>query len=197
MEAPETTWIVVSGTNAVRAYDARDGSVVWSGPGLSNNVVASPVHADGVVYAGSSYERQIFVALRVDGRSGALTNDDLLWVRRKGTPYVPSPLLVGDALYFLHHYQGRLSRVDRATGEEAGRAWRLPQVRNVYASPVAAAGRIYVTDLDGTTVVLQDAAEPRVLATNRLNDVFSASAAIAGDALFLRGERFLYCLSER
>ena len=28
------------------------------------------------------------------------------------TPYVPSPLLYGDALYFLRHYPGILTRLD-------------------------------------------------------------------------------------
>ena len=37
---------------------------------------------------------------------------------------------------------------------------------------------------------------PRILAVNRLDDSFSASAAIAGREMFLRGERFLYCIAE-
>jgi hypothetical protein len=35
-----------------------------------------------------------------------------------------------------------------------------------------------------------------VLAVNMLDDSFSASAAIAGKELFLRGERYLYCIAE-
>jgi hypothetical protein len=31
---------------------------------------------------------------------------------------------------------------------------------------------------------------------NRLDDSLSASAALAGRELYLRGERFLYCLAE-
>jgi len=189
--------VVVSGTNAVRGYDLATGAVLWSGPGLSNNVVAAPVFADGVVYAGSSYERQILVALRIGGAEGDIARTDrLLWTRRKSTPYVPSPLLMDDALYFLHHYQGQLSRVNRADGSEPNRPMRLPSIRNVYASPVGAAGRVYVTDLDGTTVVLSHQATPEVLAVNHLDDSFSASAALAGNELFLRGARSLYCLAQ-
>jgi len=61
---------------------------------------------------------------------------------------------------------------------------------------VAAAGRIYVTGRDGTTVVLQHDRENRTLAVNRLDDVFSASAALVENELYLRGERFLYCLAD-
>jgi len=67
-------------------------------------------------------------------------------------------------------------------------------VGDVYSSPIAAGGRIYVTDREGQTVVLSQAEEPRVLARNRLDDSFSASAVAVGRKLVLRGETFLYCL---
>jgi hypothetical protein len=37
---------------------------------------------------------------------------------------------------------------------------------------------------------------PRMLAVNRMDDRFSASAAIAGREMFLRGEKWLYCIAE-
>jgi hypothetical protein len=102
--------------------------------------------------------------------------------------------LYGGALYFLTHYQGILSRVDAQTGVDRPGAIRLDGLTNIYASPVAAADRIYVTDLEGTTLVLAHADAPRLLAVNRLNDTISASAAISGTDLFLRGQKFLYCI---
>jgi hypothetical protein len=67
----------------------------------------------------------------------------------------------------------------------------------VYSSPVGAAGRIYITSRDGATQVLSHGGPTaRTLAVNQLDDNFNASAAIAGRELFLRGERFLYCISE-
>jgi len=109
---------------------------------------------------------------------------------------VPSPLLYGNALYFLTHYQGILSRVSAKTGEDRPGGFRLGAIRNVYASPVAAADRIYITDLDGTTAVLSHGDIPRLLSINRLNDSFSASAAIVGRELFLRGKKHLYCIAK-
>lgn len=77
-----------------------------------------------------------------------------------------------------------------------GGPFRLPAITNVYASPVGAAGRIYVTSRDGVTQVMSHGEEvPRMLAQNRLDDTISASAAIAGRELFLRGERYLYCIA--
>src|SRR5579863_4942257 len=110
--------------------------------------------------------------------------------RTRGTPYVPSPLLYGDSLYFLGHYQGILSRVNAQTGKDDPGPFRLAGLQDVYASPVGAAGRIYITDRDGTTLVISHAAKLKVLAENRLDDRVSASAAIAGRELFVRGERY-------
>ena len=187
--------VVVSGTRRLRGYDLATGRVVWEVGGLSHNVVASPVAGGGMVFAGSSYEKQALLAVRLEGAAGDLAGTDrVAWTRGHGTPYVPSPLLYDGALYFLRHYQGILTRVEASTGRDRPGPFRLPGIGNVYASPVAAAGRVYVTGLDGTTVVLDGGDRPEVLAVNRLDDRFSASAAVAGRELFLRGERSLYCL---
>ena len=197
VESSGRTLVVVSGTKRVRGYDLATGEVVWECGGLSHNIVASPVAGDGMVYAGSSYEKQALVAIRLEGARGDITEtDNLVWYRRRSTPYVPSPLLYGDSLYFLHHYQGFLTRVDAKTGEEPHRPLRLEGIEDVYASPVGAADHVYITDRSGVTAVLSHSAPPRLLARNRLEDSFSASLAVVGRELFLRGERFLYCISE-
>jgi outer membrane protein assembly factor BamB len=110
---------------------------------------------------------------------------------------VPSPLLYDGWLYYLRHYQGVLSRVNAKTGNEPSGPFRLGSVFNIYSSPVAAAGRIYVTDRNGKTLVISNDAEPKALTLNKLDDRFSASAALVGDAIFLRGEKFLYCIGEK
>ena len=64
------------------------------------------------------------------------------------------------------------------------------------ASPVAADGRVYITGRDGTTVVLRHGETFEVLATNTLDDYFSASMALVGDEIYMRGDRYLYCIAE-
>lgn len=188
---------IVNGTHRVRAYDLKTGDVIWECGGLSNNVCATPVAAAGFVVVGSSYEKRAMFAIRLEGASGDVTGtDQVAWFRSRGTPYVPSPLLYGDAVYFLAHYQGVLSRVDLATGAEPAGPVRLDGMYDIYASPLGAAGRLYVVDRDGTTAVLTHAPEPAPLATNRLDDVFSASPVAVGRTLYLRGDHSLYALEE-
>ncbi len=189
--------VVVCGTDRIRSYDLENGKVIWECSGLSANIVATPVFAKGMLFAGSSYDTRAMLAIRLDNAQGDITQSNrVAWRLTRGTPYVPSPLLYNDSLFFLRHYQGILSRVSTLTGEPRGGPFRLGAVRDVYASPVAAAGRIYITDLDGTTMVIQDGEKPKVLAVNRLNEGFSASAALVGNEIFLRGKQKLYCIAE-
>ena len=190
--------VVVSGTRRVRGYDLKTGAVIWEAGGLPGNIVASPVGADGMVFAAGSYEKQTLLAIRLTGAKGELTGTrQIAWQKNRSTPYVPSPLLYDGWLYYLRHYQGVLSRVNAKTGDEPSGPFRLGSVFNIYSSPVAAAGRIYVTDRNGKTLVMSNDAEPKALTLNKLDDRFSASAALVGDAMFLRGEKFLYCIEEK
>ena len=190
--------VVVSATRRVRGYDLATGTLLWECAGLTDNVVASPVVHRGILIAGNSYYTQAMLALRLSGARGDLTaTDHVVWRMNRLTPYVASPLLYGDTLYHLRHNQNVLVRLDPATGRLRGDLVRLEGIRDfIFASPVGAAGRLYVTGRDGTTVVLRSDEDNAVMAVNRLDDSFSASAALAGRELYLRGERFLYCLAE-
>src|SRR5947207_1404366 len=129
-----------------------------------------------------------------DTRTGT---DRVAWKLNRMTPYVSSPLLYGDTLYFLRHNQNILSRLEPTTGKPRGEALRLEGITDfIFASPVGASGRIYVTGRDGTTIVLRHDRENATLAVNHLDDSFSASPALVGRDFYLRGERFLYCIAE-
>jgi outer membrane protein assembly factor BamB len=187
------TQVVIAATNRVRGYELDTGKTIWECGGLSGNVVATPVAADGIVYVANSYDTREMLAIRLDDAKGDVTDGEaVVWTRKRDTPYVPSPVLLDGALCFLKHYQGVLTCVDASTGETRSGPARLPEIGNVYASPVGAAGRIYVFDLDGSAVVLRNGERLDVLARNRLDDAFAASPALVGDELILRGERHLY-----
>ena len=190
--------IVVCGTNRVYGYDLKSGDILWQCAGMSSNVVATPVYGNDMLYVGSSYEKKILMAINLQGAQGDLTNTKhMAWTRIRGTPYVPSMLLYDDALYFLTHYQNIMTRVDGPSGKDQPGVLRLGELGNIYSSPVAANGHIYVTDLDGTTTVLSHETTPKLVAVNRLDESISASAAIDGDEIFLRGDDHLFCIGTR
>jgi hypothetical protein len=89
-----------------------------------------------------------------------------------------------------------LSCLNARTGEPIIDQDRLPGLENIYASPVAADGRIYITGRDGTTVVLKHGDEVEVLATNTVGEDVDASPAIVGDQMIIRGAEHLFCISQ-
>jgi len=188
--------VIVSATMRVRGYDLATGTLIWECGGLTSNVVSSPVAADGMVYVASSYGKQAMLAIRLEGAKGDITGTgQVAWTLKKHTPYVPSPLLYENRLYFLRHLQGILTCLNAKTGEKLYGPHRLEGMYDVFSSPVAAAGRVYITDQNGTTLVIKHGDVPEILARNHLNDSFSASPAVAGNDLYLRGSS-LYCISE-
>ena len=190
--------VIVNGRKRVRGYDFENGDVLWECGGLSDNVTACPVFSDGMVFAMSSYEKRALLAIKLDGARGDITGtDQVAWTRSRRTPYVPSPLLHDGILYYLRHYQPILSRVVAKSGAEPSGPFRLDGIREIYASPVAAKDRIYIADRSGMTLVMSTDETPKMIALNQLNDRFSATPALVGKEIFLRGERYLYCIGEK
>ncbi len=191
------TQVVVNGTKKTRSYDPADGKLLWECGGQTVNCIPSPVTKDGVVFCVSGYKGALAAAISLDARGDVTGTDKVLWKYEKATPYVPSPLLLGDRLYFTQSNTAMLTSLDVKTGKPVIDRERLPGLGELYASPVAAAGRIYVVDRDGTTRVLKAGDALEVLATNRLGEPIDASPAVVGKQLFLRGEKHLYCIEEK
>jgi outer membrane protein assembly factor BamB len=188
--------VVTSATGAVRGYDAATGRLLWQDDGVTLNAIPSPVAADGVAFVTSGYRGNRLAAIDLSSASGDISGSDaVLWSVDRDTPYVPSPLLHDGLLYVLKSNSGVLTTFDARTGRRHYGPERLPGVRNVYASPVAANGRLYVTSREGTTIVLRAGSTFEVLATNTLDDEFDASPAIVDGELYLRGRQFLYCIA--
>jgi outer membrane protein assembly factor BamB len=188
------TQVIVNGTNRVRAYDLADGKELWQCGGMTVNAIPSAVAAKGVAYILSGYQGSCGIAVPLDRRGDLSGNGSLRWRIGKGTPYVPSPLLTGERLYFTQANNPLLTIVDIETGTPLVDRERLPALTSFYASPIAAAGRIYLVDRAGTTLVLRQADKVEVLATNRLDDPIDASPAAVGKQLFLRSHGYLYCI---
>lgn len=187
--------VVVNGTNRVRSYDLASGEVLWECGGQTVNAIPSPVAADDLVYVTSGFRGSALQAIRLGGAGDLTDTDHLVWQHDRNTPYVPSPLLHDGLLYFLSGNNAQLSIFAAADGTPHVKAERLEGVLGVYASPVAAAGRVYLAGRNGVTAVLKHGPALEVLATNRLDDGFDASPVAVGNDLLLRGRENLYCLS--
>ncbi|MCH2210256.1 MAG: PQQ-like beta-propeller repeat protein [Fuerstiella sp.] len=190
-----TIQVVTNAHNRVRSYDLASGDLIWECGGQVSNVTPSPVAANNTVFCMSGYRGSALFALPLDVLGDITDGERIVWSQLQGTPYIPSPLLYDGRLYFNQSNKAILTCLDAETGRVVIERTRMPQVRGIYASPVAAAGRIYFVGRRGTTLVLEKTDRLKVLATNRLAEQFDASPAIAGDQLFLRGKQRLYCVA--
>ena len=188
--------VVTCGSNLVRSYDLNNGDVIWQCAGLSSNTIPSPVARDGVVYCMSGYQGYALLALPLSATGDISKSGSILWTRKRGTPYIPSPVLYDGMLYFNQSNQDILTCLDAKTGDVIINRVRLEGTSGIYASPVAANGCLYVTGRNGTTLVLRRAKELKVLATNELAETIHSSPALAGNQLFLRGNQHLYCIAQ-
>ena len=188
--------VIINATHRTRSYDLATGEVLWECGGMTANTIPSPVTANGIVYVTSGFRGNALQAIRLDDAEGDITRGEaIVWEYGRDTPYVPSPLLYDDTLYFLKLNRGILSAFNANTGEAYYGPERLEGISEVYASPVGADGRIYVASRDGVTLVIKHGSTLEVLAQNALNDGFNASPVIVGKEIFLRGNKSLYCIA--
>lgn len=190
------TQVIVSATNRIRSYDLATSDVIWECGGMTTNTIPTPIVADGMAYFTSGFRGNALLAIRLDMAKGDITDSSaIVWSHDKNTPYTPSPLLYGDTLYFLQNNKGLVSCFNATTGQMHYTRQRLEGISNTFVSPVGASERVYFTGRNGTTLVVRRASKFEVLATNSLDDKFTASPAIVDKEIYMRGHKYLYCIS--
>ena len=182
---------------STHVLDLTTGQPLWECSGMTANSIPTPVTGFGLLYAISGFRGSSLLAIKL-GRNGDLTGSDAIaWEHHKGTPYVPSPLLSGERLYFFSGNEGTLSCFNAKTGQPYYATERIADLLGgVYSSPVAAGGHVYLTGRGGKSVVIKDSDKLELVKTNTLEDRFDASPAVVGKELFLRGHEYLYCIAE-
>jgi outer membrane protein assembly factor BamB len=190
--------IVTAATKRIRSYDATSGKLLWEAGGMTGNVIPSPVAEKGIVYCMSGFRGSALMAVRLAAAKGDVTSKPqaFAWSAKENTPYVPSPLLYNGLLYYSKGNAGALTCADATTGKVHYGSQKLQGIKTLYASPVKAADRVYITGRGGLTFVIKHGVEFKVLARNELEDRFTASAAVVDDELLLRGEKSLYCIAK-
>jgi len=189
--------VIVSATNRIRSYDLATGDLIWECRGMTQNAIPSPVSSDGIVYLMGGFRGNILLAIQLDKASGDITDTDaILWKYDKDTSYAPSPLLYNGRLYFMLNNEGILSCFDAKTGKPFYSREKLSGISGFFSSPVGAGDHVYLVGKNGVTVVIKSSPEFEVVATNTLQDNFTASPAVVDNEIYLRGYKNLYCISQ-
>ncbi|MEX2288516.1 MAG: PQQ-binding-like beta-propeller repeat protein [Planctomycetaceae bacterium] len=191
-EHPE---IVLNAGGTLLAFSPETGDALWNyASGTKDYICPSAIAHEGIVYAVCG-RRGTTVAVRAGG-SGDVTETHQVW-KAKGASNVPSPVFHDGHLYFVDD-KGIANCLDAKTGENVYQE-RLPVSDKVYASLVAADGKLYCVTREKGTIVL--AAKPKFeqLAHNVIEgdeSIFNASPVVSQEQLLLRSDRFLYCIGK-
>ena len=195
--------LVTNASNFIRGYDAQTGKELWR-IGRSSKITApTPIFDEGliVVANGRAPERPIFVVR--PGSQGDLTlRDDqtgsqaIAWSKTGRGPYMPTPLIYNGILYVLAN-NGVLDAYRLQTGEELYRQ-RLPLVGSGFsASPVAADGKIYLSNEDGEMLVVKAGPTFAHIATNSMGDLLMATPALSEGVMYVRSARTLFAIGRK
>lgn len=185
--------LAVSGNETVAGYDPLTGRQLWHAKGLENNAIPSPVVWRDIVIFSAGYPNKQAIAVRTGGSGDLANSSHILWHYRRGTAYVPSPI-VCDRYVHLVTDSGLMTCLDAESGTARYEGARLPSPAKFTASPVAVAGRILLTAEDGRTFVISSGPEHNVEAVNAIGEPVLASLAIANGRIYLRGESHLFCV---
>ena len=184
--------LVSVGGKATYGYDPRTGRERWRVEDRSSHSPSTrPVAGAGMIFYPTGWDASKVVAVRPDG-TGNVTATHVAWTYSRGVPMKPSLLLVDDLLYMISD-TGVATAIDAKSGTMV---WQSRVGGTFSASPIYAAGRVYLFDEDGKTTVIAAGREYKVLAENRLDNGFMASAAIAGNAIFARTTSDLYRIED-
>ena len=181
--------VISPGSGFVGAYDPIDGHEMWRvdyGEGYS--VIPRPVFAHGLLYLSSGFNRASLYAIKPEGATGDVTATNVAWSLVKGAPLTPSPVVVGDEVYFVSD-AGIATCADARTGDVL---WSERLGGNFSASPVAVDGRIYFQNETGVGYVVKAGKTFEILATNDLGERSLASYAVADGTFYIRTESHLW-----
>ena len=197
VKTPQRAELIASGNEFIVSYDPATGKELWRTTGLKSHAIATPVVSGNTVIISSGYPSKRVVAIRLGGSGNLDGTDKIMWKHDKGTAYVPSPILYEDYVYLMSD-AGILTCLNPQTGAIVYEGGRIPVATKFYgASPVAFDGKILLTSDDGETFVIKAGPKHEVLGTNTIGEPCRTSIAIADGKLFIRGEKHLFCISNK
>ena len=192
--------LVTNASNFIRGYDPTTGRELWKLGGSSKITAPTPIFANGlhIVASGRAPERPVF-AVKPGARGdltlekGATENASIAWSKTGRGSYMPTPIAYRGLLYVLAN-NGVFDAYDLATGKEIYRQ-RLERVGSGFsASPVAADGKIYLSNEDGEMIVVAAGSEFKQIATNSIGETLMATPALSEGVMYVRGRSTLFAI---
>ncbi len=180
--------IIHSRMKMLSALDPASGNTLWERGNPITYQHPSPVTDGRMIYALGSNQ-----ALAIDPASSNIT-----WQLPRGSETV-TPIYHNGHLYWANE-EGLAFCINTATGKQVYAERLEPKSGRIYASGVLADGRIYYVSREKGAYVVEAAPQYRLIAHNTIDDdstVFNATPALDDGRIYLRSNKFLYCIGSK
>jgi outer membrane protein assembly factor BamB len=195
------TYIALNGYKHRGGYDFETGKEVWKMSGGGDIQIPTPVVGNDMIYFNSAHGKSSpIIAVKTNAagditlKENETTNEYIKWSLPRGGSYMHTLLLYNNHLYNVN-WNGTFICLDPLTGKEIYNA-KLGKTKSFIASPVAADGKIYVVDEEGTVYILKDGETFNLISETPLNDICLTAPAITDGMIFFRTQRYLIAVGK-
>jgi outer membrane protein assembly factor BamB len=188
--------LVMSWPGAVKAYAPKTGELLWTCKGLEKDgapdrlVYTSPLVTPEVVVAMAGFGGPA-LAVKPGGK-GDVTESHRLWRLTRAPQRIGSGVIAGDYVYVVNE-PGTAECVELRTGKTV---WNERVGAGAWGSLVHAGDKLYVTNLDGETLVLAAGPKFEVVSRNPLGERTRASIAVSDGNILIRTYEHLWCVGK-
>ena len=202
---PYKNQLLVAGGDVLSSHDPKTGKELWRwgtwNPGHKQQwwrLVPSPVVGDGVGLVCAPKKAPVF-AINLNQKGTNSGAAGLRWDTTSNpmlTSDVPTPLFYRGHFFILSDLRKNLSAVEPKTGKAL---WTiaLPGKYKWRSSPTAGDGKIYTMNHNGTVLVISSKTG-EILNQAEMGGTYDdntrSSIAISGSNLFIRTNKYLYCI---
>ena len=195
------TQVVANGYPDIASYDFKTGKELWRLKSEGDIPVPTPFMAQGLIYVANAHGgKSPLYAIRPEASgditpaSGSRISAGLVWSEERNGSYLQTPVVYEDLVY-ASTSQGIFKAYDAHTGHKVYEQ-RLGAGGSFTSSPIAADGKIYVSDEEGQTFVIRAGPQFQLVGTNRLGDLVLATPAISDKVLYLRTPGSVLAIAE-
>jgi len=176
--------LIINGNPNVSSYDPSTGKELWAVECMTGDVAPSVAINSTMVYAVTDYAKLVAIKPGI----GA----SIVWEDNYFTPDVSSPVATDDFL-FIATGNGDVACYNSENGDTL---WTHYFMDQFYASPIIAGDMVYLIDRSGVMRIIKANSEFELVAEAPLGENTDCTPAFSDKNIYIRGKKFLYCISE-
>jgi outer membrane protein assembly factor BamB len=193
--------IVANGYPYIAGYDFKTGKELWRLKSEGDIPVPTPFMAHGLIYVANAHGgKSPLYAIRPEASgditpvAGSRVSAGLAWSEERNGSYLQTPVVYGELIY-ASTSQGIFKSYDARTGRKLYEQ-RLGEGGSFTSSPIAADGKIYVSNEEGQTFVIKAGPQFELAGRNELGEVVLSTPAVSDRVLYVRTSGSVLAIAE-